>query len=117
PHNTQRPLKNPAIFTLLKKTMDFFEVTGGFRLDSVLEGTPPRKVEPPARREGCCLFVTYQWGNPQAPINRDLRDIVSPKGQSLLCVPCGFVIYGKQREILKIARLFKGLILGEKPFF
>ncbi|MFO8165659.1 MAG: hypothetical protein R6T98_14155 [Desulfatiglandales bacterium] len=71
----------------------------------------------PARREGCCLFVTYQWGNPQAPINRDLRDIVSPKGQSLLCVPCGFVIYGKQREILKIARLFKGLILGEKPFF
>ncbi|MFO8164083.1 MAG: hypothetical protein R6T98_06070 [Desulfatiglandales bacterium] len=30
---------------------DFFEVTGGFRLDSVLEGTPPRKVEPPQRRE------------------------------------------------------------------
>jgi len=24
-----RPLKNPAIFTILKKTMDFFEVTGG----------------------------------------------------------------------------------------
>ncbi|MFO8164987.1 MAG: hypothetical protein R6T98_10710 [Desulfatiglandales bacterium] len=45
-------MKNLAIFTLLKKTMDFFEVTGGFRLDSVLEGTPPRKVEPPARREG-----------------------------------------------------------------
>ncbi|MFO8163436.1 MAG: hypothetical protein R6T98_02755, partial [Desulfatiglandales bacterium] len=43
----------------LKKTMDFFEVTGGFRL-----------VEPAARREGCCLFVTYQWGNPQAPIYR-----------------------------------------------
>ncbi|MFO8165298.1 MAG: hypothetical protein R6T98_12320 [Desulfatiglandales bacterium] len=20
--------------------------------------------------EGCCLFVTYQWGNPQAPIYR-----------------------------------------------
>ncbi|MGM0383947.1 MAG: hypothetical protein ACQEQO_10700, partial [Thermodesulfobacteriota bacterium] len=36
--------------------MDFFEVTGGFRL-----------VEPPARREGCCLFVTYQWGNPHCP--------------------------------------------------
>ncbi|MGM0384083.1 MAG: hypothetical protein ACQEQO_11390 [Thermodesulfobacteriota bacterium] len=36
-----RPLKNPAIFTIPKKTMDFFEVTGGFRL-----------VEPPARREG-----------------------------------------------------------------
>jgi len=31
--------------------MDFFEVTGGLRLDSVLEGTPPRKGEPPARRE------------------------------------------------------------------
>ncbi|MFO8165086.1 MAG: hypothetical protein R6T98_11205 [Desulfatiglandales bacterium] len=46
-------MKNPAIFTLLKKTMDFFEMTGGLRLDSVLEGTPPRKVEPPARREGC----------------------------------------------------------------
>ncbi|MGM0382500.1 MAG: hypothetical protein ACQEQO_03265, partial [Thermodesulfobacteriota bacterium] len=45
--------------------MGFFEVTGGFRLDSVLEGTLSRKVEPPARREGCCLFVTYQWGNPQ----------------------------------------------------
>ncbi|MFO8164863.1 MAG: hypothetical protein R6T98_10075 [Desulfatiglandales bacterium] len=28
--------------------MDFFEVTGG----------------------GCCLFVTYQWGNPQDPIYR-----------------------------------------------
>ncbi|MFO8164404.1 MAG: hypothetical protein R6T98_07710 [Desulfatiglandales bacterium] len=26
-----------------RKTMDFFEVTGGFRLDSVLEGTPPRR--------------------------------------------------------------------------
>ncbi|MFO8163647.1 MAG: hypothetical protein R6T98_03840 [Desulfatiglandales bacterium] len=36
------PLKNLAIFTILKKTMGFFEVTGGFRL-----------VEPPARREGC----------------------------------------------------------------
>ncbi|MFO8165990.1 MAG: hypothetical protein R6T98_15835 [Desulfatiglandales bacterium] len=46
-------MKNPAIFIILKKTMDFFEVTGGLRLDSVLEGTPPRKVEPPARREGC----------------------------------------------------------------
>ncbi|MFO8163051.1 MAG: hypothetical protein R6T98_00775 [Desulfatiglandales bacterium] len=32
-------MKNPAIFTIPKKTMDFFEVTGGFRL-----------VEPPARR-------------------------------------------------------------------
>ncbi|MFO8163098.1 MAG: hypothetical protein R6T98_01020 [Desulfatiglandales bacterium] len=52
-------MKNRAIFTIPKKTMDFFEVTGGFRL-----------VEPPARREGCCLFVTYQWGNPQAPIYR-----------------------------------------------
>ncbi|MFO8164695.1 MAG: hypothetical protein R6T98_09195 [Desulfatiglandales bacterium] len=52
-------MKNPAIFTIPKKTMDFFEVTGGFRL-----------VEPPARREGCRLFVTYQWGKPQAPIYR-----------------------------------------------
>ncbi|MFO8165572.1 MAG: hypothetical protein R6T98_13705 [Desulfatiglandales bacterium] len=52
-------MKNPAIFTIPKKTMDFFEVTGGLRL-----------VEPPARREGCCLFVTYHWGNPQAPIYR-----------------------------------------------
>ncbi|MFO8164952.1 MAG: hypothetical protein R6T98_10535 [Desulfatiglandales bacterium] len=56
-------MKNRAIFTILKKTMDFFEVTGGFRL-----------VEPPARREGCCLFVTYQWGNPQAPIYRGNAD-------------------------------------------
>jgi len=39
--------------------VNFFEVTGGFRL-----------VEPPARREGCCLFATYQWGKPQAPIYR-----------------------------------------------
>jgi hypothetical protein len=52
-------LKNPAIFTIPKKMTDFFEVTGGFRL-----------VEPPARREGRCLFVTYQWGNPQAPVYR-----------------------------------------------
>jgi hypothetical protein len=27
--NELRPLKNPAIFTILKKTMDFFEVTDG----------------------------------------------------------------------------------------
>jgi hypothetical protein len=54
-----RPLKNLAIFTLLKKTMDFFERTGDFRL-----------VEPPARREGWCLFVAYPWGSPQAPIYR-----------------------------------------------
>ncbi|MFO8164709.1 MAG: hypothetical protein R6T98_09270 [Desulfatiglandales bacterium] len=32
-------MKNPAIFIIPKKTMDFFEVTGGFRLG-----------EPPARR-------------------------------------------------------------------
>jgi hypothetical protein len=29
----------------------------------------------------------------------------------LLCVPCGFVVYGKPRGILKIARFFKGLLL------
>ncbi|MFO8163400.1 MAG: hypothetical protein R6T98_02575 [Desulfatiglandales bacterium] len=46
-------MKNPVIFIILKKTMDCFEVTGGFRLDSVLEGTLSRKGEPPARREGC----------------------------------------------------------------
>ncbi|MFO8162911.1 MAG: hypothetical protein R6T98_00065, partial [Desulfatiglandales bacterium] len=47
PHNTQRPLKNPAIFTILKKTMDFFEVTGGrvlsFRNVSVGEPAGPDK--------------------------------------------------------------------------
>ncbi|MFO8166219.1 MAG: hypothetical protein R6T98_16990 [Desulfatiglandales bacterium] len=32
-------MKNPAILTIPKKTMDFFEVTGGFQLG-----------EPPARR-------------------------------------------------------------------
>ncbi|MGM0383733.1 MAG: hypothetical protein ACQEQO_09625, partial [Thermodesulfobacteriota bacterium] len=32
PIYTMRPLKNPAIFTIPKKTMDFFELTGGFRL-------------------------------------------------------------------------------------
>jgi hypothetical protein len=31
----------------------------------------------------------------------------SPEGQSLLCVPCGFVVYGKQRGILKIAGFLK----------
>jgi hypothetical protein len=35
--------------------------------------------------------------------------IVSPKGQSLLCVPCGLVVHCKQRGIMKIARLFKDL--------
>jgi hypothetical protein len=35
--------------------------------------------------------------------------IVLPKGQSLLCVPCGFVVYCKQRGILKIAVFFNGL--------
>jgi hypothetical protein len=46
-----RPLKNPAIFTILKKTMDFFEVIDGLRPDSALEGTPPRKGGPTPRRE------------------------------------------------------------------
>ncbi|MFO8163350.1 MAG: hypothetical protein R6T98_02320 [Desulfatiglandales bacterium] len=46
-------IETVCITPLYRKTMGFFEVTGGFRLDSVLEGTPPRKVEPPARREGC----------------------------------------------------------------
>ncbi|MGM0382093.1 MAG: hypothetical protein ACQEQO_01160 [Thermodesulfobacteriota bacterium] len=41
-NDNRKPLKNRAIFTIPKKTMDFFEVTGGFRLG-----------EPPARREGC----------------------------------------------------------------
>ncbi|MFO8163666.1 MAG: hypothetical protein ACQEQO_02805 [Thermodesulfobacteriota bacterium] len=40
--------------------MNFFEVTVGFRL-----------VEPPARREGCCLFATYERENPQATIYRN----------------------------------------------
>ncbi|MFO8164070.1 MAG: hypothetical protein R6T98_06005 [Desulfatiglandales bacterium] len=44
-------MKNPAIFTIPKKTMDFFEVTGGLRPDSVLEGTPSRKGGPTPRRE------------------------------------------------------------------
>jgi len=43
--NGPRPLKNPAIFTTLKKTMDFFEVTGGrvlsFRNVSVGEPAGP----------------------------------------------------------------------------
>jgi hypothetical protein len=47
------PLKNLAIFTILKKTMDFFEVTGGLWLDSGLEGMPSRKagIEPRRRKE------------------------------------------------------------------
>jgi len=40
-----RPLKNPAMFTIPKKTMDFFEVTGGrvlsFRNVSVGEPAGP----------------------------------------------------------------------------
>jgi hypothetical protein len=39
-HHKVRPLKNLAIFTTPKKTMDFLEVTGGFRIG-----------EPPAQRE------------------------------------------------------------------
>ncbi|MFO8165117.1 MAG: hypothetical protein R6T98_11365 [Desulfatiglandales bacterium] len=35
-------MKNLAIFTIPKKTMDFFEVTGGLRLV---------ELRPPARRE------------------------------------------------------------------
>jgi len=30
--HSERPLKNLAIFTILKKTMDVFEVTGTLRL-------------------------------------------------------------------------------------
>ncbi|MFO8164976.1 MAG: hypothetical protein R6T98_10655 [Desulfatiglandales bacterium] len=44
-------MKNLAICIILKKTMDFFEVTGGLRPDSVLEGTAPRKGGPMPRRE------------------------------------------------------------------
>ncbi|MFO8165952.1 MAG: hypothetical protein R6T98_15645 [Desulfatiglandales bacterium] len=44
-------MKNLAIFMIPKKKMDFFEVTGGFRLDSVLEGTPSRKGGPTPWRE------------------------------------------------------------------
>jgi len=38
-----RPLKNPAMFTIPKKTMDFFEVTGGRVLSfrNVSVGEPP----------------------------------------------------------------------------
>jgi hypothetical protein len=42
---SSRPLKNPVIFTITKKTMDFFEVTGGrvlsFRNVSVGEPAGP----------------------------------------------------------------------------
>jgi len=36
-------MKNLAIFIILKTMMDFFEVPGGLRPASVLEGTSPRK--------------------------------------------------------------------------
>jgi hypothetical protein len=35
---TLRPLKNPAIFTIPKKTTDFFEVTGGRVLKRPTQG-------------------------------------------------------------------------------
>ncbi|MFO8163196.1 MAG: hypothetical protein R6T98_01525 [Desulfatiglandales bacterium] len=49
-------MKNPAIFTIPKKTMDFFEVTGGLRLGEPparregLQKKPAREPRPPARR-------------------------------------------------------------------
>jgi hypothetical protein len=36
-------LHNLTIFLLPKERVDFSEVTGGLRPDSVLEGTPPRR--------------------------------------------------------------------------
>jgi hypothetical protein len=58
-----KPLKNGAIFIILKKTMDFFERTGGLRLGEppaqrgqnspmdMLLKRPTREPRPPARRE------------------------------------------------------------------
>ncbi|MGM0383587.1 MAG: hypothetical protein ACQEQO_08880 [Thermodesulfobacteriota bacterium] len=52
-----RALQNLTIFLLRIERVDLSEMTGSFRL-----------IEPPARREGCCIFTTYQWGKPRAPI-------------------------------------------------
>jgi hypothetical protein len=48
-----RPLKNLAIFTILKKTMDFSEVTGAPRSRFQPVGLPGRRVKEhaPHRRE------------------------------------------------------------------
>jgi hypothetical protein len=96
--------------------MDSFEVTGGLRLG-----------EPPARREGCCLFVTYQWGNPQAPIYRGNADRAK--------LPHGYVAEktsprasasgpkGTEKKpivflrMMKIARFFKGLEISTNPIY
>ncbi|MFO8165717.1 MAG: hypothetical protein R6T98_14445 [Desulfatiglandales bacterium] len=50
-------MQNLTIFLLRIERVDLSEMTGSFRL-----------IEPPARREGCCIFTTYQWGKPRAPI-------------------------------------------------
>ncbi|MFO8162976.1 MAG: hypothetical protein R6T98_00395 [Desulfatiglandales bacterium] len=55
--------------SLCMKRGDFFEVTGGLRL-----------VEPPARREGRCLFAMYPWEKPQGPIYRGNAEGLPPGG-------------------------------------
>jgi hypothetical protein len=52
-------LQNLDISLLRIERVDLSEVTGGLRLG-----------EPPARREGCCLFAAYPWRKPWAPIDR-----------------------------------------------
>jgi hypothetical protein len=54
---TLRPLKNLAIFTILKKTMDFFEVTDGFRL-----------VEKGAEKTNPGALTSGPKGNEKKPI-------------------------------------------------
>jgi hypothetical protein len=63
----------------------------------------------PQRRLSACSHRQAKGAKERLYVRRVKRRtyIVSPQGQSLLCVPCGFVVYGKQRGILKIAGFSK----------
>ncbi|MFO8164725.1 MAG: hypothetical protein R6T98_09350 [Desulfatiglandales bacterium] len=54
--------------------------------------------------EGCRLFVTYQWGNPQAPIYRG-----NAEGFRLDSVLEGTPPRKGEPEALRIAPIYRGL--------
>jgi hypothetical protein len=69
--------------------------------------------------EGCCLFVTYQWGNPQAPIYRGNADRAKlPYGYIAEKTSPGASASGpeeteKSPSSLDQEGLCKGLVIGE----
>jgi len=89
----RRPgLKNLSISTILKKTMDFFEVTGGFRLVEPGGTRRPRFIGAMRIEQNSPMdtLLKRPAREPRPPARRELKESPSSLDQEGLCK--GFIM-------------------------